>query len=183
MHTQQHFRKLFTRDQIGERTRKLGSEITSWAEQIWQGTAQDILAIPVLRGGIFFFADLVRAIDCSVEVMPAQSWNYEVGKNWAMNEDVRIDISRVSAQGRSVLLVDDICDSGKTLMALSNAMMKEGAAEVRAAVLIRRKIEQPIANPEYIGFDFTGDDWFVGYGMEDGERYRNLPEIYVIEKR
>ena len=175
-----HFRPIYSHTQIAERAAAIGREITPWVRSVYESTGHDVLAIAVLRGGMFFFTDIVRHIDVSVEVAPIQSWAY--AQNEVMRSKVEFDIKDVSPKGRSILLVDDICDSGKTLAALSAGFRELGAEEIRSAVLIQRMIPDPPYQPDYIGFQYTGDEWFVGYGMDDNERWKNLPDIYIIER-
>ena len=175
-----YFSLQYSREQITGVVQTLGSEITPWAEQVYRESAKDVLCIPILRGGIFFFADLVREIRESIEVAPVKTEAYEPGQNEVAVAEVKVSMEGVNPAGRSVLLVDDICDSGRTLDALTRIFLKQGAAEVRSAVLIKRELPEPGFNPEYTGFTYTGTEWFVGYGMEDGDRWRNLPEIYII---
>jgi len=93
---------------------------------------------------------------------------------------VQVDLAAVPARGRSVLVVDDICDSGRSLAVLSAALKEAGAREVRAAVLVTRKVESQAYSPEWSGFDYSGKEWIVGYGMDDSERWRNLPGVFII---
>lgn len=161
----------------------MGHEISSWAEQVRRGSNSDLVAIPVLRGGIFVFADLVRYISSSVHISPAQSWAYRSGENNVVRDQVSVNLEAVPAQGRHVLVIDDICDSGRTLKVLTESLRGMGALEVRSAVLIRRKVEPEVFVPEYVGFNYNGPEWFVGYGMDDAERFRNLDSVYTITKQ
>ena len=68
------------------------------------------------------------------------------------------------------------------MRALSKLLVELGAREVKTAVLIRRVIENPIFMPDWIGFNHKGPEWFVGYGMDDSNRFSNLSDIYVIQK-
>lgn len=176
-----YFHKIYSHDSIQMRSRELGAQINEWAHEVWKGTQKDVLAIPVLRGGIFFFADLVRAVPSSMEIVPAQSWGYAVGINGEQESSVSVQVEQVPADGRAILLIDDICDSGRTLQALTAALKEKGAHEVRSAVLIHRMLDDQKFTPDWIGFAYEGPEWFVGYGMEDAERWRNLPDIYTIE--
>ena len=176
------FQLQYPEDRIASAVERLGGEISSWAEIVWQRSHTDILALPVLRGGIFFFADLVRCIRTSVEMAPVQSRAYVPGKNEVQLDDVSVNVAGVPVAGRCVLLVDDICDSGRTLRALSDALTVAGAAEVKSAVLIQRALKEPMFNPDYSGFLYEGPEWFVGYGMEDSNRWSNLPDIYTIRR-
>jgi len=177
-----HFDLTYSFDEIEARVSALGAEINFWAENTWKESHTDLLTIPVLRGGIFFFADLVREIPRSVEIAPARTWAYQSSVNNERRADVTVNLEGVPAKGRHILLVDDICDSGRTLATLKDALLRAGALDVRAAVLIRRAIEKPHFMPEWVGFEYSGNEWFVGYGMEDSNRWRNLKDIYIIRQ-
>jgi hypoxanthine phosphoribosyltransferase len=177
-----HFDLQYSAEEIANRSAELGSEIGRWASARWDESHTDVIAVPILRGGIFFFADLVRQIPQSVEISPAQSWGYVPGKNDEMKDAVEVNVSTIPAKGRSVLLVDDICDSGRTLQALKKALEERGALEVKSVVLIKRIVEGQCFDPDWNGFEYPGNEWFVGYGMEDNERFRNLKSIYVIRQ-
>jgi hypoxanthine phosphoribosyltransferase len=140
------------------------------------------LAIPVLRGGIFFFADLVRAINASVEIAPVRTEAYEAELNGQPRNEVQIYAEKLAVKGRVVLVVDDVCDSGRTLEELEKALMARGAREVRTVVLVRRLLDHPTFVPCWTGFQYEGPEWFVGYGMDDVERWRNLPGVYIIKR-
>jgi hypoxanthine phosphoribosyltransferase len=183
-----HLKPLFDAPRIEARVKELGGDITVWANKVWEQSHTDVLAIPVLRGGIFFFADLVRQISASVEIAPARTWAYEQqiaeGKDKPeMLSSVGVDIGSVPAKGRAVLIVDDICDSGRSLAQLSKALLASGAREVRTAVLVRRELPEQHYSPDWTGFTFPGTEWLVGYGMDDSERWRNLPGVYIITQR
>ncbi len=171
------FTLIFPAARIAERTRELGASISEWAGKARKDTGRDVLAVPVLRGAIFFFADLVRSISCSVEIAPVRTWGYEGNELKAMME---VNLEGAKPEGRTILLVDDICDTGRSLHAVEDAFIAARAHEVKSVVLIRRMISSPAHVPEWTGFNFEKDSWFVGYGMDDNERWRNLPDIYVI---
>jgi len=175
-----NFKLLFSRNQISEQVRRVGAEIGAWGQQVWQQSHTDILAIPVLRGGLFVFSDIVREISCSVEIAPARCWAYEADRDGIQKPRVKVDIERVPARGRSVLLLDDICDSGRTLRELSCALRDLGANEVRSAVIVQRLVPDQVFTPDWVGFSHAGPEWFVGYGMDNSNRWSNLPDIYVI---
>lgn len=178
----EYFVPCYSKEAIAVEVRRLGKELSPWAEQVFAESGKDVLCIPILRGGIFFFADLVREVQQSIELAPVKTTAYEPGVNQAATDAVTVHLDEVEAAGRSVLLVDDICDSGRTLKALTRAFLQRGAAEVRSAVLIKRDVKEETFDPDYVGFSYQGPEWFVGYGMEDGDRYRNLPGIFTIQK-
>jgi len=174
-----NFSLAFSAEEIASRVHGLADEITSWCQGVWRDSHTDVLAIPVLRGGIFFFADLVRQIDASIEIAPVKTEAY--GENEAQ-KDVTVYAEKLAVKGRVVLVVDDVCDSGRTLEALEKALLARGAREVRTVVLIRRLLDHPTFVPCWVGLKYSGPEWFVGYGMDDNERWRNLPSVYVIKR-
>ncbi|RMG39455.1 MAG: hypothetical protein D6719_13230 [Candidatus Dadabacteria bacterium] len=182
MQVPSNFKPLYSRDEIERAVKKIASEITLWAEEVWEKSQTDILAIPILRGGLFFYADIVRCVQHSVGMAPARSWGYELNKNNVKRDTVEMNLDDVPARGRNVLLVDDICDSGRTLKALTRGLLEIGALEVKTAVIVRRAIPEPEHIPDWTGFEYEGTEWLVGYGMDDSDRWRNLPDIYVIKQ-
>jgi hypoxanthine phosphoribosyltransferase len=178
-----HFKLQYSNEAISKRAQELGREMSGWTSSVYNATGKDVIALPVLRGGVFFFADLVRQIEGSVEMVPVQTWAYDTTQNGTQLDSVRVNTSAVAARGRSLLVIDDICDSGRTLAALKQELLKLGAAEVRTAVLIKRILDKPSFDPDWVGFNYNGPEWFVGYGMEDSDRWRNLPSIYVMQPR
>lgn len=177
-----NFSCIYSEHEIAKRVAELGHEISSWCSGVWRDSHTDVLVIPVLRGGIFFFADLVRGIAPSIEIAPVTTRGYEVGQNGVQTSAVAIDVSGLAVKGRVVLVVDDVSDSGRTLEALEAKLLAMGAREVRTAVLVRRLLDTPSFVPCWVGFQYSGAEWIVGYGMDDNERWRNLPGVYVIRK-
>lgn len=177
-----NFSCVYSQDDIAERIGELGREISDWCESVWLDSHTDVLVLPVLRGGIFFFADLVRCITTSIELAPVRARGYELGENGIQSEEVTVDVAGLAVKGRVVLVVDDVCDSGRTLEALEAKLLEIGAREVRTAVLVRRLLDTPSFVPCWVGFQYSGSEWLVGYGMDDNERWRNLPGVFVIKK-
>ena len=173
---------LYSQEEIAKRVEEIGRDISGWCEGVWQDSHTDVLVLPVLRGGVFFFADIVRQIKTSVEIAPVKAASYELGKNGVQAESVEIKLSDLAVKGRVVLVVDDVSDSGRTLETFEETLTKMGAREVRTAVLVRRLLDKPSFVPCWVGFQYSGPEWFVGYGMDDNERWRNLPGVYVIKK-
>jgi hypoxanthine phosphoribosyltransferase len=177
-----NFSCVYSAREIAARISELGQEISSWCDGVWQDSHTDVLVIPVLRGGIFFFADLVREVSTSIEIAPVRTRGYKAGVNGEQTDEVAIDVTGLAVKGRVVLVVDDVSDSGRTLEALEATLLKMGAREVRTAVLVRRLLNTPSFVPCWVGFQYSGSEWIVGYGMDDNERWRNLPGVYVIKK-
>lgn len=179
-HIPANFKLQFSQDQILSRVKELGAEIDSWCKSVWTESRTDVVAIPVLRGGIFFFADLVRNMTSSIEIAPVRTSAYDSGTNAVKEITVEQFADPVQIKGRVVLVVDDVCDSGRTLEQLEKSLLERGAREVRTVVLVRRLLPRPTFVPCWVGVEYSGAEWFVGYGMDDSERYRNLPDVYII---
>ncbi len=175
-----HYRLTYRAPEIRTQVTRIAGEVSQWCAAAGLTSKQDVLAIPVLRGGIYFFADLTREINCSLQIAPGRARAYEEGSNTATRSELYINLDGVAVAGRHVLLVDDICDSGRTLDKLVAYLVAQGAESVKSAALILRKHETSVFTPDWYGFAFTGDDWFVGYGMDDKGRYSNLSQIYTV---
>lgn len=173
-----HFREVYSADTIADCVAGLAAEITPWCARVWSESRTDVLVVPVLRGGLFFVSDLVRRIACSVEIAPMRAQAYEVSEAGVARARVELYADTVPVRGRSVLVVDDVCDSGRTLEEIERALMERGAREVRTVTLLRRLLPNPTFVPCWVGFQHDGDEWFVGYGMDAAGRWRNLPAIY-----
>jgi hypoxanthine phosphoribosyltransferase len=179
-HIPANFRIQYSQQQILSRVKELGAEIDEWCKSVWRESRTDVVAIPVLRGGVYFFADLSRHIGSSIEIAPVKTSAYDAGTNAAKEVTVDQFADPVQIKGRVVLVVDDVCDSGRTLEQLERSLLERGAREVRTVVLVRRLLPRPTFVPCWVGLEYSGPEWFVGYGMDDNERYRNLPDVYVI---
>lgn len=177
--SREHYKLKYPKEEISKRVSELGREIDEWISAGSEGH-RDVLALPVMRGGLYFFTDLSRAIQNSLEVNPIQSWAYNGEENTALPAGVSVKMSDLPVKGRRVLIVDDICDSGKTLKAITESLVSRGAQEVRAAVLVQRVGSEPTFQPTWSCFQYDGPEWFVGFGMDDGGRWRNLPDIYLV---
>jgi len=165
---------LISEEQIRDRIKELGAQITrDYAEQ-------NPLLIGVLKGACLFLSDLMRAVDArlSVEFMAISSY----GSSTRTSGEVRImkDLD-VPIEGRDILVVEDIVDTGLTLSYLLANLQSRGAATVKLAALLdkfdRRQKDVKI---DYLGFKIP-DEFVVGYGLDFAERYRNLPFIGVLK--
>ncbi|MFO0416538.1 MAG: phosphoribosyltransferase [Pseudomonadota bacterium] len=172
---------LYSAQEIQARVSELGAEVSRWCRAVREDSGKDVVAIPVLRGAIFFFADLTRAIDTSVEIAPVRASSYNNTQINSQSSSVSIIADALDVRGRTVLVVDDVCDSGRTLEELERALIERGAREVRSAVLVRRLLQVPSFVPCWVGYEYAGEEWFVGYGLEMQERWRNLPNVYTLK--
>jgi len=170
---------VYDRKLIAKRTAVLGSSVSEWAMDNSQ-TERAILCVCVLRGGALFFSDLIREISVSVDVGFCRARSYSSDNKQFADGAIQLSAEDLDVRGRRVLIIDDICDSGKTLSKLQSEFTEQGAVEIRTAVLIHRRVESSVFTPSWTAFEYIGNEWFVGYGMADEERFYNLPEIYSI---
>jgi len=165
---------LISHQQIRERTEELGRQIT----EDYDG--KDPLLICILKGGLMFLADLMREVDLPLEIDFIAVSSY--GDSTESSGVVRIlmDLER-NIQGRHVLIVEDIIDTGRTLSYIIENLRTRGPASVKVCTLLdkpaRRELEIPI---DYVGFTIP-DKFVIGYGLDYGEIYRNLPFVGILK--
>jgi len=165
---------LFTAEQIQTRVGELGAQITN------DYAGRNPLLVGVLKGACIFASDLMRAIDLPIGLEFIAISSY--GTSTRTSGEVRLvkDLD-VGVEGRDILVVEDIIDTGLTLSYLLATLHQRGAASVRLAALLdkyeRREREVQI---DYLGFQIP-DAFVVGYGLDFAERYRNLPFIAVLK--
>jgi hypoxanthine phosphoribosyltransferase len=164
---------LIPAEQVQERVRTL-------AEEIRRDHPGDIHLICVLKGAFIFMADLLRALpdSTSIDFMALSSY----GKSTSSSGEVRLlkDLD-VGLEGRDVVIVEDIVDTGLTLSYLQGILRARGPRTLRTACLLskpsRRKVDVTV---DYIGFTIE-DRFVVGYGLDYAEKYRSLPFIGVLD--
>ena len=160
-------------DELARRVRELGAEISKDYE------GREPLLIGVLKGAVFFLSDLMRSlvVSCEVDFMAVASY----GSATESSGGVRIlkDLD-AAIEGRDVLSVEDIVDSGLTLQYLLRTLGARGPRSLEVCALLtkpeRRRVE---LSPRYVGFEIP-DRFVVGYGLDYAERYRNLPYVAVL---
>ncbi|HCR37168.1 MAG TPA: hypothetical protein DIU37_03355 [Opitutae bacterium] len=175
-----HFNPLFGKAAIEERIRALAEAISPWAQEAIEVHNEQVLALCILRGGIFFFSDLLKHIPHPVEPAFCHCTSYSSEANLSPKASVTIDFVSAKFTGRRVLLVDDICDTGRTLHAVKEHCMASDAHEVKSVVTVLREVENPQFTPDWHAFTYAGKEWLSGYGMEDKNHYSNYPDIYTL---
>jgi hypoxanthine phosphoribosyltransferase len=165
---------LITREQIASKVAEIGSRITV------DFAGEPVVLIGVLKGAAIFLSDLARQIklDASFDFIAVSSY----GNSRQHSGEVKLvkDVDR-SMQGRNVILVEDILDTGLTLTYIRNLLQAHRPSSLKIAALldkVPRRI-QPI-EADYVGFQIP-DEFVVGYGLDFAEQYRNLPDICVLE--
>jgi hypoxanthine phosphoribosyltransferase len=162
-----------TEDELRARVEQLGKEITADYER------RSVLLVGVLKGAFMFMADLARAIDLPVEFdfMAVSSYGTATKTSGVVRivKDLDLDLS-----DRHVLLVEDIVDSGLTLNYLLKNLRTRNPATLEVCALLLKEGQQKVEpDLRYIGFRIPSD-FVVGYGLDVGEVYRNLPYIRVF---
>lgn len=166
---------LIPRDVIQRRVEALAREISD----DYQGA--DLVMVGVLKGAIFFFADLLRALRIPASIDFVRAASYGSGTQTSGEVRVTKDVE-LPLQGRSVLLVEDIVDTGITLAHLIDIMRAKQARSVRVCALIEKLERKRMAFPiDYCGFRFE-EGFLVGYGLDFNEQFRGLPDIYVLKE-
>jgi hypoxanthine phosphoribosyltransferase len=173
---QSHLKRvLFREEEIATRLDELAAEIT----KDYRGKELSVLA--VLNGSLIFMADLLRRIPLPLQLDCLRVKSYHVGTV----STGRVEFDRTvlpDIDGRHVLLLDDILDSGHTLAAIIDTIRSAAHAQsLKSCVLLRKskKRSRPI-EADYVGFDIE-DEFVVGYGLDYQEQYRNLPLIGVLK--
>ena len=138
------------------------------------------LFIGILKGCVMFYSDLIRnvSIDCEMDFMVVSS--YGAGKTSSGEVKIIKDTS-ASVEGRHVIFVEDIVDSGVTLNYLINLFKARNAASVEICTLLDKpERRQRDVHPKYTGFVIP-NEFVVGYGLDFDEKYRNIPEVCVLK--
>lgn len=161
-------------DELARRVKELGAEISR------DYAGREPVLIGVLKGAAFFIADLMRHIDghCVVDFMAVSSY----GSTTSTSGVVRIlkDLD-MSIEGRDVLVIEDIVDSGLTLSYLLKTLKAREPRSVEVCALLTKPDKRRVdLDLKYIGFEIA-DRFVIGYGLDAGERYRNLPYVATYE--
>ncbi len=165
---------LIPEEKITERVKELGKQISS----DYQGKTVHLVC--VLKGAYTFLADLARAMDVSVTLDFLAVSSYNEGTSTSGEVRLTKDLDS-SLQGRDVIIVEDIADTGLTLRYLYNMLQRRGPNSLKIVALLskpsRREIEIPV---DYVGFEIP-DRFVVGYGLDVDQKYRNLPYIAAVD--
>lgn len=165
---------LLTKEQIAERVKELGAEITR------DYAGKKPLMVCILKGSVCFFADLIRAVDLPVhlEFMSASSYGNATVSSGKITVSGVLDDKIV---GQDVILVEDIIDSGRTIAFLKNDMLGKGVASLKVCSLLDKPSRRVVdVKADYSGFEIP-DEFVVGCGLDYDQDYRNFPDIGVLK--
>jgi len=164
---------LVQQDELAHRVRELGREISA------DYRGEEIFLVGVLKGAVFFLSDLMRHLDvpCQIDFMAVASYGSSTDSSGVVRILKDLD---APIEGRDVLIVEDIVDSGLTLSYLLRTLNARDPATLEVCALLtkpeRRKVDLPI---RYVGFEIP-DRFAIGYGLDHAERFRNLPYVAVL---
>ena len=166
---------LIDEETLAARVAELGAEVSADYE------GRDLLLIGVLKGAVFFMADLMRelSIPCEIDFMAISSYGAATDSSGVVRILKDLDMN---IEGRHVLVVEDIIDSGLTLSYLMRNLESREPASLEICALLtkpeRREIDVPV---RYVGFEIP-NRFVVGYGLDFDEKYRNLPYVGVLDE-
>ena len=166
---------LVSAEDLQRRVAELGAQISR------DYAGKPLLLVGVLKGAVFFLSDLMRHVDIPVEIdfMAVASYGSATDSSGVVRILKDLD---AAIDGRDVLIVEDIVDSGLTLQYLMRNLGSRNPRTLEVCALLvkpeRRKVELPT---KYVGFEIE-DRFVVGYGLDYAERYRNLPFVAALEK-
>ncbi|MDI6776410.1 MAG: hypoxanthine phosphoribosyltransferase [Syntrophales bacterium] len=166
---------LFTKEIIEKRVRELAETISRDYE------GGELIVIGILKGAFVFMADLIRcfSIPCLIDFVKLVSYgagSVSSGKI-VMTKDIETSI-----EGKNILIIEDIVDTGLTLSFLVNLLRERNPRSVKVCTLLdKRQRREVLFEADYVGFTIE-DGFVVGYGIDFNEKFRYLPEIYILEE-
>lgn len=167
--------ELYSKIKIKERIKELGVEITNNYDK-----DDEIIIICLLKGAFIFASDLVREIDRDVKIEFMNVSSYGADKVSSGKINILSDIS-IDIKDKNVIIIDDIIDTGHTLFEIKKILEKKGPKKIELCTLLDKKEGRKVTiNVNYNGFECP-NKFVVGYGMDAGSKYRNLPNIVYIE--
>ena len=164
---------LYSREQIAERVAEMGAEISRDLK------GEKLVMVGVLKGAAFFLSDLSRTIEVDATFDFVATSSYGKGQRTSGAVKLIKDLDH-SIEGKNVLVVEDILDTGLTLAYLRKLFLQQHPKSLRIATLLdkpSRRIEK--IDADYVGFSIP-NLFVIGYGMDYAERYRNLPDICIM---
>jgi hypoxanthine phosphoribosyltransferase len=161
---------LYSAEQIQERVRVMARTIAA-------SPSRPDIAMPVLVGGFVFAADLLRALAWEgVPLDVEMIWLRSYGDKRVASAVSMVAGPSEQIAGRHVLVIDGVLDAGRTIAKAVSLIQAAGAASVQVAVMLDKQKPNALAKADYVGFT-VGDDFVIGYGMDDAGKYRGLPYI------
>ena len=174
-HTEEIERILLSETQIAERIKELAVDLDAFYE------GKNPIAVCILKGSVVFFADLIRAMSTPVTVEFMKVSSYGFGTTSSGKLSVSLDLLS-NIEGKDILIVEDIIDSGNTMYALKAMLQTRNPASVRIVTLLdkpSRRVSD--ISPDYTCFEIE-DEFVIGYGLDYAEKYRDLPYVGILKR-
>lgn len=172
--TEPNLQLLYSKDRIAQEVQRLGDEIS----RDYEGA--EILLVCVLKGSFLFFADLARAISVPVVIDFVRLASYGSETQSSGLVEIRKDLE-MPIKGRDVIIVEDIIDSGYTLEALYSRLIRREPRSLKICTLIDKSARRKVSiQADYSGISMD-DGFIIGYGLDYDEKYRNLPDIHLVQ--
>lgn len=165
--------KIIKKEEIQQRVKELAEAIS--IDHMQSNNVLPPVMICILNGSFYFFSDLTRmmSIDCEIDFIRLKSYEGQDNSGGIQRlKDLELDL-----KGKRVYIIDDICDTGATIMEALFMVNSRMAAEVKVVTLLKRV--DGVLLTDFCGFEI-GDDWVVGYGLDDNGLQRSLQDIYKI---
>lgn len=168
---------VLTEEQIAEKVR----EAAKWLDKKFENAKQPVLAVSVLKGSVMFFCDLVRAMQSPVQIDFMTISSYGSSSKSSGVPKIVMDLA-APVEGRDVVLVEDIVDSGNTLVKMRDLLKGRGAKSFTVVTLLDKPSRRQVdVSADYSCFE-VGNEFIVGYGLDYAQAYRNLPYIGVLKR-
>ena len=182
-------RVLLSRERIEERVTELGARLSQDLAAALREEGDDaldhpdrVVMVPILTGSIVFVADLVRHMPLKMSLRLVTVSSYPGQSTKSKGASLRGALPD-DLEGRHVVVVDDILDSGQTLDLVKRVIEEQNPASIRFCVLLDKQVEKAVdMKAEYTGFEIP-DEFVVGYGLDYDGFYRNLPDIMVLAEQ
>jgi len=168
-------RVLLAKEQIEAKVKELGEKIT----EDYRG--KNLLLLSVLKGSIVFIADIMRKINLpyTIDLMAVSSYGDQTKSSGVVK--INLDLKK-GVEGKDILIIEDIIDSGLTLSYIKNLLISRNANSVEiCSILNKPDCNKVDLEPKYVGFDIPSE-FVVGYGLDYAERYRGLPYVGVLKR-
>jgi hypoxanthine phosphoribosyltransferase len=169
--------KLISEKQIQKEIKYMAHDIDDYLEHKLLADEAPIIVIGLLTGSVHFVSDLSRNMRVDHELAFLQTKSYEDNKS---TKKVEFITKLPVLTGYHVILVDDVCDSGRTLKAVTDKIKKQEVASLNTVVLFdKQECREVPFNPDWAGFTLTDNPWIYGYGLDDNKLKRNLKDLWV----
>ena len=168
---------VLTEEQIAQRV----NAAAAWLDERFKDALTPPLAISVLKGSVFFFCDVVRAMKTKTQIDFMTVSSYGNSAETSGVPKIVMDLS-ASVHGRDVILIEDIVDSGHTLVRMRDLIIGRGAKSFTVVTLFDKPARRQVdIKADYSCFE-TGDEFLVGYGLDYAQQYRTLPYVGVLKR-